>query len=144
VLRVEPQVIENYVADGTVQLAFWHILDHGASPVIHQAAECAGAQSPLKFWEMHDLLFARQNQLWSGDKGTLTAIAAEAELDVDLFAACLEDSEIAAKVQRMDQERRQAGVRLRPTFDINGRLYPGAQPYANLVAVFDDILTAND
>jgi protein-disulfide isomerase len=140
VLRVEPQVIANYVADGRVQLAFWHMLDHGASTVVHQAAECAGLQVPIKFWEMHDRLFARQNELFSGNKETLARIAAEVDLDVTAFNTCLADPEVTAKVQRMDQERRQAGIRLRPTFDVNGRLLPGAQPYANLAALFDEIL----
>jgi protein-disulfide isomerase len=140
VLRVEPQIIADYVANGRVQLSYWHVLDHSASPVVHQAAECAGLQAPIKFWEMHDRLFARQNELFSGNKETLANIAAEVELDVPAFTTCLADPDVAAKVARMDQERRADGIRLRPTFDVNGRLLPGAQPYANLVAVFDGIL----
>ena len=35
---------------------------HPNAPTVHVAAECAGEQG--KFWEMHDLLFERQNE-WS-------------------------------------------------------------------------------
>ncbi len=139
-LQVEPQVIANWVAEGSVQLTFWHVLDHGDSPVAHRAAECAGAQSPLKFWEMHDQLFARQNELWGAADRMALEIATGLGLDTAAFSACMADPAVAEKVTRMDATRRAAGIRLRPTFDINGRILPGAQPYSNLVLTFQEFL----
>ncbi len=129
-LRVEPEIIRSYVASGEVQLAFHHVLDHGnASVLAHRAAECAGAQDAFAFWRLHDLLFERQDQLWQADVATLAALAGEAGVDTAAFTACMEDPAIADKVTRMDQERRDRGIRLRPSFDVNGQLIEGGIPY---------------
>lgn len=139
-LRVEPEIKANYVATGQVNLAFSHVLDHGtASQVAHQAAECAGAQSPAAFWEMHDLLFARQSQLWNAGTILLSDWAAELGLDATAFATCMDDTTIAARVAQIDQSRRDAGIRLRPTFRVNDRLVEGALPYAQFEQLFADL-----
>jgi protein-disulfide isomerase len=130
VLRVEPEILRDYVAAGAVQLAFHHVLDHGAaSQTAHLAAECAGSQAPLAFWRMHDLLFERQDQLWQANVDAVAPMADELGLDAAAFRTCMADPATEAKVTRMDQERRDRGVRLRPTFDIGGRLVEGAIPY---------------
>jgi protein-disulfide isomerase len=139
VLRVEPEILRDYVAAGTVQLAFHHVLDHGAaSKTAHLAAECAGSQAPLAFWRMHDLLFEQQDQLWQANLDTVAQMAGELGLDAAAFGACMADPAAEAKVTRLDQERRDRGVRLRPTFDINGRMIEGAIPYATFRTVLDE------
>ena len=141
VLQVEPQLLENYVANGRVRLAFWHVLDHGAaSQLAHRAAECAGRQSPLGFWRMHHLLFERQGQLWSATPETMATFATELALDGPALLACLDDPAIGEKVARMDQERRERGIRARPSFDLNGEIIPGAAPYATFSQVLDGLL----
>ena len=40
----------------------------------------------------------------------------------------------------MDQERRAAGIRLRPSFDVNGQIVQGAIPYDSFVQLFDQLL----
>jgi len=131
VLRVEPELIRAYVASGEVQLAFHHVLDHGnASVLAHHAAECAGAQDAFAFWRLHDLLFERQDQLWQADVAALATLAGEIELDTAAFSTCMADPAIAEKVTRMDQARRDRGIRLRPSFDVNGQLVEGGIPYA--------------
>ncbi|RLT37980.1 MAG: hypothetical protein DWI57_12875 [Chloroflexi bacterium] len=139
-LRVEPQIVQNYVAAGQVQLVFWHILDHGQSAQAHQAAECAGQQSPISFWQMHDTLFERQGELWNLENATLVAIAGELGLETSAFESCLSDQSIIDKVARMDQERRAAGIRLRPSFDVNGQIVQGAIPYDSFAQLFDKLL----
>jgi protein-disulfide isomerase len=129
VLRVEPEIEAAYVASGQVKLAFHPILDHGeASQRAQIAAECAGAQSPAAFWQMHDLLFERQGDVWSADVALLSGWAGELGLVPATFEACMADPAIADKVVRMEQARRDAGIRQRPSFDINGKLYAGALP----------------
>lgn len=129
-LRVEPEIIRSYVASGEVQLAFHHVLDHGnASALAHRAAECAGAQDAFAFWRLHDLLFERQDQLWQADVATLAALAGETGVDTAAFTTCMADPAIADKVTRMDQERRDRGIRLRPSFAVNGQLIEGGIPY---------------
>lgn len=139
-LRVEPQIIQNYVATGQVQLVFWHVLDHGQSALAHQAAECAGQQSPLAFWRMHDTLFERQGELWNLENATLVSIAGELGLDTAAFESCLSDQSIIDKIARMDQQRKDAGIRLRPSFDVNGEIIQGAIPYESFAQLFDRLL----
>jgi protein-disulfide isomerase len=131
VLRVEPEIKAAYVASGAVKLAFHPMLDHGdASLRAHRAAECAGALSAPAFWAMHDLLFARQGDIWSSSDQTMTDWAGELGLDTAAFAACMAGPEITEKVTRLDQARREAGIRQRPSFAVNTRLYAGALPFA--------------
>ena len=141
-MRVEPQIIAEYVADGRVSLAFVHVLDHGQMSVrTHLAAECAGAQEPLGFWHMHDLLFERQRDLWKADAVLLGQWAEEIGLDGAMMQSCLADPATLETVNRIDQARRDAGIRIRPTFDLNGQLIPGATQYKVFAELFDQILT---
>ena len=136
-LRVEPEIKAAYVATGQVSLAFSPMLDHGeASLLAHRTVECAGAQSPLGYWQMHDLLFERQGDLWQATPDLLSDWAAEIGLDRAALRACLDDPAITNKVTRMDEVRRAAGVRQRPSFDINGRLVEGALPFSGFEQVF--------
>ena len=142
-LRVEPDIRTNYVAGGRVQLAFHHILDLGPGSLLGStAAECAGQQQPLAFWRMHDLLFERQGDLYAATAETVTGWAGELGLNAAAFQACLGDPAVAAKVQQMDEKRRSDGVRLRPTFDLNGQRIEGAAPYEVFAAALDKALTA--
>ncbi|MEZ4619124.1 MAG: thioredoxin domain-containing protein [Caldilineaceae bacterium] len=136
-MRVEPEIKKQFVAAGLVNLLFSHVLDHGTSShMAHRAAECAGQQDPLAFWQLHDLLFERQGQLWNPTSELLVGWAGELGLDPTAMASCLEDPATAALVERIDQERRDRGIRLRPTFEINERLVEGAIAYERFVQVF--------
>lgn len=144
-LRVEPDIRTHYVAGGRVQIAFHHILDLGPNSLLGStAAECAGQQEPLAFWRMHDLLYERQPDLYAATAGTVAAWAGELGLDTAAFQACLDDPAVTAKVQRMDEQRRAAGVRLRPTFDVNGQRIEGAAPYAALAEILEGALERGD
>lgn len=119
---------------------FSHVLDHGNSSMLaHRAVECAGRQQPLAFWRMHDLLFERQDQLWNLKPDLLIGWAVELDLDSSTLASCLAEPAIAEKVDRLDQARRTAGVRLRPTFRVNDRLVEGGLPYSQFVQLFADM-----
>jgi protein-disulfide isomerase len=143
VLQVEPQIIATYVASGQVQLAFSHTLDFGApSQMASITAECAGQQDPLAFWQMHHLLFERQGQLWSASAETMRQFADELGLDGVTLGACLDDPAVAEKVIRMDQQRRERGLRTRPSFDLNGQIIQGAIPFATFAQVIDEALAS--
>jgi protein-disulfide isomerase len=141
VLRVEPEIVADYVATGKVRLAFHHVLDHGqSSQTAHVAAECAGRQSPLAFWRLHGILYERQAELWRTTPELMAEFASAAGLDAEAFAACVADPDVAAHVERMDQERRAAGIRQRPSFDVNGRIIEGSLPYPALAQVLDEMM----
>ena len=93
-----------------------------------EAAECAGEQG--QYWEMHALLFDRQDQ-WSGNAdavGVFKEMAAELDLDQDQFDSCLDDGKYADKVAADSEDGLAQGIQSTPSFLINGMQVAGAQP----------------
>jgi len=86
-----------------VRLVYRHFpLDfHDKARLAAQAAEAAGLQG--KFWEMHELLYARfpewRNSPPDDFRRTLNGYAAEVGLDAGRFAADLESDAVLAKVE---------------------------------------------
>ena len=139
--RVEPQIKSAFVADGSVSLAFRPMLDHAApSELTTHAAECAGRQSPLDFWRMHDAIFANQSLFWGADPAAATQVAAEVGLDMAEFESCMADTTVREKILRLDQERRQENIRIRPTFQVNDQRIQGGLPYEQFAVVLNQLL----
>jgi protein-disulfide isomerase len=129
VLSTEPQVIANYADTGLIRYVYYPMLDHGPTQKTYEAAECAGAQDPAAFWRIHDAdLYVEFAQ------GAGVA-------DLDQFRRCLDSGQYATKAIDLDRARSAAGIRLRPTFSIDGRLIPGAQSYQQLSQLIDAALT---
>jgi protein-disulfide isomerase len=80
-----------------------------------QAAEAAGAQG--MFWEMHDLLFARQQAL---EDEHLDAYAAELGLDVERFGRELREGVYAERVREDLRTGLASGVAGTPTLYLDG------------------------
>ena len=100
---------------------------HRNAMVAAQASEAAGKQ--LKFWEMYELLFARQNE-WVNVPDALTFFlkyATELQLDVEKFRQDMLNSEIRNKIFRDLLEGQVAQVRSVPTFFLNGRMMQGVK-----------------
>jgi NhaA family Na+:H+ antiporter len=93
---------------------------HPHASAAAQAAEAAGAQG--KYWEMHDLLFAHQQDLATLD---LTHLALRLGLEVYRFQSSLDDEKIARKVRDDFDGGRRSGVDGTPTFFLNGFRYRG-------------------
>ncbi len=79
-------------------------------------AQCAQEQG--KFWEMHDAIFENQRTL---DGEGLKSIAAQAGLDADLLARCLESGRARKQVDEDVAKGTEIGVRGTPSFYINGQ-----------------------
>jgi cyclophilin family peptidyl-prolyl cis-trans isomerase len=99
---------------------------HDKATITGEAAEAAGAQG--KFWEMHDLLYERQ-QDWgalAGDavEDRLVEYAEELGLDAERFARELRDHVYLDKVNADTASAQQAGLPGTPSYIINGVLYP--------------------
>ncbi len=110
-----------------VRVLFFHfpLSAHRFSPLAHQAAECAARQG--HFWPYHDKLYAKQSE-WTvvaSPTELLLEYARDQGMDLDRFAACLTNAEVALSVQ----EDRRYGDALRvnstPTFFINGERFVG-------------------
>ena len=80
-----------------------------------EAAEAADAQG--KFWEMHDLLYERQDHLTDRD---LHGYAEELELDAERFDKEMTEHVHAARVHEDFMSGVRSGVNGTPTFYING------------------------
>lgn len=100
---------------------------HDKAQITAEAAEAAGAQG--KFWEMHDLLFARQQQ-WSSTPvdqmvGVLTGYATEIGVaDAAQFQADLENGTYTDKIQADYQAAVETGLNSTPSFVVNQATYP--------------------
>lgn len=131
------QVLREY--PGRVKLTFKSFpLDfHADSRLAHQAALAADRQG--KFWEMHDLIFARQRTMKRDD---LFAMAKSLGLDMDRFAKDLESDEVRAQIQAEQTEGKQRGVRGTPTFFIDGDEMVGAATVAQFETRIDQALRA--
>jgi protein-disulfide isomerase len=124
--------------EGKVKVAFKH------QPLpFHQNARIAAAASMAaneqgKFWEMHDKLFANQQQL---DRASLERYAQEIGLDMGKFKSALDSNKYDAQITKDSNEGNAIGANGTPTFFINGRQLVGAQPIDQFKAIIDDELS---
>lgn len=113
-----------------MRLVFRHlplISIHDNAQISAEAAEAAGAQE--KFWEMHDVLFERQNE-WAGmaEDDVIDVFAGYAEeagvADIDQFRADLENDTYADKIMADYNAAAKSGLSSTPSFVINGVDFP--------------------
>lgn len=88
-----------------------------------EAAEAAGAQK--LFWEMHERLFANQDQL---DNGSLVEHAVEVGVNAEQFLRALAAHEHAARVREMKESGEQSRVESVPAIFINNVRYERDEP----------------
>lgn len=136
-----PQILSQMIETGQV----YYILKDFPLESIHpearaaaNAARCAGDQDA--YWQMHDALFASQNQ-WanqgSGATEVFAALAADLGLDVDTFEECVATTRHDALVQASMEEALSIGVRSTPTFFIDGYPLAGAYPFEVFTLIVD-------
>lgn len=115
------QILKKY--EGKVTFVYRHfplVSIHKNAMMAAQVSEAAALQG--KFWEMHDMLFAKQNE-WSGlgdPKETFFAYAVLLEMDLPKFQADLDSQAVKDAVTKdlLDTTRyRLTGT---PTFFVNG------------------------
>lgn len=107
------------------------------------AAEAAAQQG--KFWEMHDLLFSRQDE-WGGKAAPTPAVfedfAEELGLDMTKYRADVASAEVRARVERDMEGARAAGLNATPTFVLNGTQISAPRSEAAFRQIFDQALQA--
>jgi len=127
--------------DGKIRLAYrdFPLREiHAQAQSAAEASRCAGEQG--KFWEYHDLLFAKPGKF---DKPSLLEHARSLKLDEKLFESCLSGGKYKADVEKDAGEGTAAGVNGTPAFFVNGVFLSGAQPAAAFEKVIDDELAAS-
>ena len=122
---------------GKLRIVFkdFPLSNHAQAPKAAEAAHCAGDQG--KYWNLHDRMFANQQQLQIAD---LKKYATEVGLDQARFDQCLDAGTHAAIVQADVDLGTGMGVQSTPTLYINGRIVTGAQPAAVFEAIIDEEL----
>jgi protein-disulfide isomerase len=133
--RVGPtikQIEDTY--KGKVRIAFKHqpLPFHNNAEPAAEASMAAHEQG--KFWEMHDKLFANQQQL---DRPSLDKYAQEIGLNMARFKAAMDSSKFKDRIQKDSQEGMKVGANGTPTFFVNGQKIEGAQPFDNFKALID-------
>lgn len=114
-----------YVDNGRIGMAYYDypILSvHPHAFLAARAARCAGDQN--MYWEMHDILYARQQE-WSLDRSPpierYTGYAQTIGADPAAFEACLRSDRHADVVTANALLGERLGVRSTPTVFLNGR-----------------------
>lgn len=143
---VMEKIVKNF--PGEVRFVFRHfpLNIHDKSIISAQAAEAAGLQG--KFWEMHDLLFAKQ-ATWSTLAATdfVTWVTAEAKglgLDEAKFTTDLNSAPVVDKVQLALQYAETVGLDYTPFVVLNGRVFggePTEEILTEVVKVYQSIYT---
>jgi protein-disulfide isomerase len=106
------------------------------SPKAAEAGQCAFDQG--KFWEYHDLLYAKAPALSVND---LKDYAAQIGLDTAKFNECLDSGQNQAKVnQSLNEAQREYAFPGTPSFLINGKKLVGPPSFEVLKSTIDSIL----
>ena len=105
------------------------------SPQAAEAGQCAFDQS--KFWEYHDLLYAKQPALSIND---LKSYAVQIGLNTKQFDLCLNSEQDKAKIDQSMAEARGYGFIGTPAFIVNGRKVIGPASFAQFKSLIDPIL----
>lgn len=135
VLPTIKQVEDTY--KGKVRVAFKHLPlpFHNNAQMAAEASMAAHEQG--KFWELHDKMFANQQQL---DRPSLEKYAQELGINMGKFKAALDSGKYKSKVEEDAKLASSVGASGTPTFFINGRKVEGAQPFDSFKSVIDEEL----
>jgi len=106
-----------------------------AKPAANFALEARAQGGDSKFWRVHDLLFAKQQDL--GDD-QLASIAALAGLDTPRMMDAVRLSKHQAQIDEDARLGAKLGIRGVPTFFVNGRRLSGAIPLNRFSAVVQE------
>jgi protein-disulfide isomerase len=139
----EPDVRKRIIDAGLASLTFYDFpLDmHKNTPSAHMAAACASDQN--KFWEMHDRIFATQDQ-WNTQATDnplpfFEKYASDIGLDVKAWRACFDSRKHQGRISANIAEGERRQVNSTPTFFIGNKAYPGAIPYDMIKAIVDSL-----
>ena len=130
--RAEPAVRELLREFGDVRYVWRHLPLTDVHPRAQAAAEAAEAAAEQgAFWEMHDLLLDRQDELKASD---LLRHAEELGLDVERFESDLQRHAGGERIAEDVDSADLSGVSGTPTFFINERRHHGAYDIDTLSA----------
>jgi len=127
------QLMEEY--PGKLRLVVKQLPVHKTAVLPAEAVLAADAQG--KFWELHDLILAHQEDV---SQDALVALAARAGLDVAAFRTALEQHTYAAQLEADKAAAAALDISATPTFVINGRRVTGNVSVQMFRTVIDQAL----
>jgi protein-disulfide isomerase len=135
------QIAEEYQDDAKLNFIFKNYplpMHRNAIPAA-QAAEAAALQN--KFWEMHNVLFERQEQWAESPDATNTfkEYAKELGLDLTKFDADYKSDDVRARINTDSEDGQKLGVDRTPTIYINGVMQERILSYEELKKVLDSV-----
>lgn len=129
----EPDVRTHLIDSGVVQLRYmdFPLSQHHNTWNAHRAAWCAGDQG--KFWQMHDMLYDRQDQ-WDTEAtdhpdNVIAGFAQGLGLDMQQFNKCVQTRKYQAQLQANELEAEHRRVDQTPTFVFGNTVVPGYLTY---------------
>lgn len=143
---VVQQILQDY--GNKISLAFRNFPLYSIHPnagISAQAAEAAGLQG--KFWEMHDLLYSKQND-WAGASSNsvvqqyFNGYAQSLGLNITKFDADINSSAVMQKIQNDVSTGNTAQIDHTPTFFVNNKQIPNPGSYNDFKAALDQAFSA--
>ncbi len=136
-----PDIKQRLVASGRVRVRFVHfpLQGHTRSPMAHLAAACAGAQG--RFWDMHDVLFANQEEwvLHRRPESVIEGYADRLGLDRARYDTCVSERAVWGDVLADKALGDSLGVNATPTLYLNGRPLADVPSYDQLRRLVDSL-----
>ena len=127
------QLVEEY--PNKLRIVVKQMPVHDSAKLAAEAAFAADAQG--KFWELHDLMMANQDDL---SREPLVDLAKQAGLDLPRFKSALDSHQYQDDVARDLAAAKEIEIMGTPAFVINGRKIIGNVPVAELRAAIDSAL----
>jgi protein-disulfide isomerase len=137
-LRAFPTLMKVLSTYGNqIRLVYRHypLKNHPQARPAAEASQCVHEQG--KFWQYHNLLFGKPNQLSDAE---LKQAAVSVGVEPSAFDACMASHKYAADVDADIAAGDEAGVSGTPAFFINGRILSGALPFEAFKKVIDEEL----
>ena len=110
-------------------------------PWAEPAAEVAEfAETQGKFWEMHDLLFANQENL---SESVIQSLVRDLGLSDSKMSLARSSGTLKSRIKADFAGGIRSGVNGTPTFFLNGDRYDGPTDYKSLLALMEQVLISN-
>ncbi len=136
--QIYPNLKKDFIDTGKAKLVYWDFAFLGEESLrAAEAANCALDQR--KFWEYHDMLFAKQdgeNQGAFADK-QLISFAQSINLDMTKFNSCFSARLYKPLIEESIEQATSYGVNSTPTVFINGKRIQALQPYSLYKSVIE-------
>ncbi len=142
--RVEPtlkQIMDTYKDDVRLVWRNEPLPFHPNATPAAKAAMAAARQGQDKFWKMHDLMYAHQQDL---SDAKYEEWAKEIGLNLAKWKTDKESPEIAAGINKDATYGQSVGADGTPAFFVNGKFISGAMPFESFKPVIDEQIKKAD